>query len=222
MKRSILRALCAALAIGWSGGAAAEDGDVSVSLSAGTLGVGPELGLRFSDTLGARLGANALALSGEADVDGIDYDGDLDLRSAGAMLDWHPFASGFRVSAGARWNGTELDLSARPSAPVEIGGVVFTPAQIGMLEGTVELRSFAPAISVGFAGEPQPGLTLGLEFGVLYQGVPELRDLRARGGLLANDPNFLARLRAEEDEVEDELDRYRLWPIVQLLVVYRF
>jgi hypothetical protein len=221
MKKLALQILGVVLGLICAPASGADDAAFSLGVSSGTLGVGPELGLRFSESLGARINAAWLDASANTDIDGIRYNGDLSLNNAGAMLDWYPFSGGFRLSAGGRWNGNQLDL-ARPSAPVVIGGTTFTPAQVGQLEGTVEVNSFAPALSLGFSGEMSPGLTLGLELGVLYQGPPKLSNLRARGGLLEGDPGLLAEVAAEEKQVEDKYDSYRLWPIAQLLVIYRF
>lgn len=202
--------------------ALAGDATLAAGITAGTLGVGPELSIRPMEKLGVRGSLNWLSFSRDEDVDDIAYEGDLGLLSFGATLDWYPFDGGFRVSAGGRWNGNDIDLSARPANAVTIGGTTYTPAEIGRLTGTVEANAFAPVLTLGWGGDLAPGFTFGVEAGVMYQGAPEIKNLRARGGLLEGDPGLLADLEVEEERIEDEVDAYRVWPVFQLMLTYRF
>jgi hypothetical protein len=172
--------------------------------------------------LGLRANLHWLSFSHDEDVDGVDYQGDLGLLAVGAMADWYPFDGGFRISAGARWNGNEIDLSARPSDDVTIGDSTYTPAEIGRLTGTVEANPIAPVLTIGYGGDLGRGFTLGAEVGVMYQGAPEIDDLRARDGLLEDDPGLSGDLEEEEERIEDELDSYRFWPVFQVMALYRF
>jgi hypothetical protein len=202
--------------------ALAGDGTLAFGATAGTLGVGPEISLRPMEGLGVRGNLYWLSFSHDADVDDIDYHGDLGLLSVGAMLDWYPFDGGFRVSAGGRWNGNEVDLFAQPANDVTIGGTTYTPAEIGRLTGTVETNPFAPVLTIGWGGDLSRGLSIGVEAGILYQGAPEITNLRARGGLLESDPGLLGDLEDEEELIEDEMENYQVWPVFQLLLLYRF
>jgi hypothetical protein len=218
-----IRALAlAALATLSAAPALAGSGTLAVGLTAGTLGVGPELSIRPAEKLGIRASVNWLSLARDEDVNDIDYNGDLGLLSVGATVDWYPFDGGFRVSAGGRWNGNDIELSATPSNDVTIGGTTYTPAEIGRLKGTVEANAFAPVLMLGWGGDLSPGFTFGVEAGVMYQGTPEIKNLRARGGLLEDDPGLLGDLEDEEQRIEDKVDAYKLWPIVQVMVLYRF
>ncbi len=202
--------------------ALAGDGTLAAGITAGTLGVGPELSLRPTEHLGVRANLGWLSFSRDHDVNDINYNGDLGLLSIGAMADWYPFDGGLRVSGGARWNGNDIDLSATPSNNVTIGGTTYTPADIGRLTGTAEANAIAPVLTVGYAGDLSRGFTLGVELGVMYQGAPEIKNLRARGGLLENDPGLLGDLQDEETRIENEVDAYRFWPVVQVMLLYRF
>jgi hypothetical protein len=202
--------------------ALAGSGIPAVTVTAGTLGVGPELSIRPAEKLGIRASMNWLSLSRSESVDDIDYDGKLGLLSVGATVDWYPFDGGFRVSAGGRWNGNDLDLSARPANDVTIGGSTYTPAEIGRLKGTVEASPFAPVLTLGWGGDLARGFSFGVEAGVMYQGAPEIKNLRARGGLLEDDPGLLGDLEDEEQRIEDKVDAYQVWPIVQAMLLYRF
>jgi len=200
----------------------AGDGTLAIGVTGGTLGIGPELSLRPIEHLGVRANLHWLSFSHHEDVDDISYDGDLGLLSIGAVLDWYPFDGGFRVSAGARWSGNELDLSATPASDVTIGGTTYTPAEIGRLTGTVEANPIAPVLTLGYGGDLSRGLAFGIEAGVMFQGAAKIENLRARGGLLESDPGLLLDLEDEEKRIEDEIDSYRFWPVVQVMLQYRF
>jgi hypothetical protein len=202
--------------------ALADGGTLSVGLTGGTLGIGPELSVRPMEHLGLRGNLQWLSFSRDEDVDGVSYDGDLGLLSIGAMADWYPFDGGFRVSGGARWNGNDLRLSATPANDVTIGGTTYTPAEIGRLTGTVEANPIAPVLTLGYGGDLSPGFAFLVEAGVMYQGAAKIKNLRARGGLLEGNAGLLADIEDEEERIEDEIDSYKLWPVFQLGLVYRF
>ncbi|MBM0106060.1 hypothetical protein JM946_15105 [Steroidobacter sp. S1-65] len=201
--------------------AVAQEGRWSVGVTGGTLGVGPQVSFRPNEHLGIRANAGFLTVSRDEEVDEIEYDGDLELSSFGAMLDWYPLGGGFRISIGGRANDNEVDLTGAPSSSVTIGDTTYTPQQIGTLTGTVTTDDFTPALSIGYGGTLAKGLTFGAELGVLWQGEPTIENLRGTG-LLANAPQFEADIEREESRIEDELDDYELWPILQLKLSYRF
>lgn len=198
-----------------------QNGGATVGVTAGTLGIGPEASVRASENIGVRGNLTFFSLSRSVDSDGINYDGDLRLRSGGAMLDLYPFGGGFRVSAGARVNGNRVGLRATPTENVEVGDETYTPQQIGTLSGDIKANGLAPTLTIGFGGGPSRGLKLGIEAGAMLQGSPEVRNLRATGSL-ASDPAFQQSLRDEEDEVEDDIKNFKLYPILQFSLGYRF
>lgn len=201
--------------------AAAEDGRFILGVSGGTLGVGPELAYRFSDRLGVRVNGGFLNHNDSENLDDIDYDGKLKLNSIGGMLDWFPLGGGFRISLGGRANKNEIGLVGAPTTPVEIGNVTYTPQQIGSLLGTVTTNNFAPMLSFGYGGKLAPGFTLGFELGVMLQGSPKIKDLQATGSLASNQ-QFQTQLEIERQQAEDDISNFKLWPILQLHLLYRF
>jgi hypothetical protein len=220
--RRALAVLAACLVSLSSAPALAGDGTLALGITGGTLGVGPELSLRPFEKLGVRAGVNWLGFSIGKRVNDIHYDGDLGLLSLGAMADWYPFEGGLRISAGARWNGNDLKLSARPTHDVTIGSVTYTPAELGRLTGTVDANAFAPVLTVGWGGDLSPGFTLGVELGFMYQGAPRIKNLRAQGGLLEGSAGLLSDLRDEEGRIEKAVEGYRYLPVLQAMLLYRF
>lgn len=201
--------------------AVAQESQWSFGITGGTLGVGPQVVYRANPNFGVRANATFLSVTRDADVDDIEYNGDLDLRSFGAMLDWYPTGGGLRVSLGGRINETEVGLVAAPASSVTVGGTTYTPEQVGTLTGKVTVDDFAPALTLGYGGTLGRGFTFGAEIGVLWQGAAKIENLRANG-LLAAFPPLQADLEREEQRIEDELDEYEVWPIAQLEFQYRF
>jgi hypothetical protein len=196
-------------------------GGVSVGVTGGTLGIGPEVAYRFSDTLGVRGNATFLSVGRKVQSDDIDYDGKLKLGSGGLMLDVFPMHGGFRISAGARINSNHVGLRATPSTDVEVGDETYTPAEVGVLSGKVKANDLAPTLTIGWVGGAARGLSFGIEAGAMFQGSPRISDLSATGTLASN-ADFKASLLREEREVEDDLDQYKVYPILQIALGYRF
>ena len=192
----------------------------SVGLTGGTLGVGPEVDYR-GERFGIRGNATFLGIGRSVESDGVDYDGDLKLRSIGAMADYYPFGGGFRVSAGARINNNRVDLKATPTEDVEIGDEVYTPDEVGNIIGKVKANKLAPTLTVGWGGGASGrGLRFAIDAGAMFQGSPRVTELRTTGML--SDPEFQADLQRERQEIEDDIDNFKIYPILQLGIGYRF
>jgi hypothetical protein len=194
---------------------------ISAAVSAGTLGVGPEVGVRFSDNVGIRANATFLSIDADFDSDDITYSGDLNLKSFGAMLDVYPFGGSFRISGGARVNRNRAAVRATPTGSVEVGDVTYTSAQIGTLAGRADVKEFAPALTIGFGGSKRKGFFVGTDIGVLFQGEARLRQFTATG-TLANDANFRASLERERLNLQDDISKVKVYPIAQAMLGWRF
>lgn len=203
----------------------AQDARVTAGITAGTLGVGPEIGLRLNERFGLRANATFLdrdLLDLDADSDDIEFDSNVRLRSGGAMIDVYPLGGGFRISGGVRLNGTKATLRATPTTNVTIGSRTVTPEQVGKLRADYRVRDWAPALTLGYAGELRPRLEVGFEAGVLFHGAPRIRNLRSEGGTLSGDPGFAADLERERMLIENDIDDYKFYPVVQASLSYRF
>lgn len=216
------RILCAGAAIVVAMPASAQStSSVSAGLTGGTLGIGPELGFR-GEGFGVRGNATFFGLGRTVESDGVNYDGDLKLRSVGLMADVYPFGGGFRLSAGARINNNRVELKATPTGDVEIGDQVYTPAEIGSIIGEVEAKKFAPTLTIGWASGSSAGrgLHFGIDAGAMFQGSPKVTELRTTGML--SDPALQADLQRERDEIEADIDSFKIYPVLQIGVGYRF
>lgn len=208
-------------ALAFAQDAGGSSSGVTLAVSAGSLGIGPELGFRADPLFGIRASAAFLGVSHNIDVDDINYDGDLKLRSYGAAADLYPFQNAFRLSAGFRVDHNRIDLVATPNQAVTIGSTVYTPEQIGTIEGRIRARKFAPTFTLGVAKNRNKGFAWSLDAGVMLHGRPRTYDLVTTGELATN-PLFQDDLARERAEIEDKVDNYKVYPIAQLSVGYTF
>jgi len=55
----------------------------------------------------------------------------------------------------------------------------------------------------------------------MLQGSPKIDNLQATGSLASNQA-FLTQLAIEEQQAEDDADDFKMWPILQISLSYRF
>ena len=202
------------------GMAAAESGGTGITGKASTLGIGIELSHSFNQYFAGRIGYNRFDFDYDDTVNGIDYDFDLELDSVSAMLDWHPVGGRFRVSAGALSNNNAVKARADTSMPINIGGTIYLPSDVGNLTAVTDFDSIAPYIGIGWGNTSRKGPRFSVDLGVAFQGSPNVEFMA--DGLLASDPGFQQDLDQEAQELEDELERFEYYPVISLGFSFNF
>jgi hypothetical protein len=203
-----------------SAAAYAETRDPShfkLALSFGSLGIGPEVTYRPDRHFGVRASASLFRVSHSENIDGIRYRGRLKLGNYGAMADIYPFGGGLRISGGARYAENRLRLRAMPNGSVTVGATTYTPAQIGTLDGDITTRRFEPIVTVGYGGTVAKGFSLGIDGGVMFQGMPKMSPLTSSTGLVS-----AADLANERAQIQGDIHGYKYYPVVQASLGYRF
>lgn len=230
-KRMVWSGAVAALLCFLSSGPA-QAADVAIGGKGGTLGLGVELTVGLGQQWNTRLGINGFDYSDRREASDIEYDAEAQLRTAAALLDFHPGGRGFRLTAGAVWNGTTVEGSSLPPASgfYDIGGVPVPVAILGTLDAEAEFDPFAPYVGLGWGNAVGSNQKVGFSFdiGVVFQGEA---DVELTPVLPANSPINTtpgARelleilLEREESEIEDEAADYDIYPVVSIGVTYRF
>ncbi len=194
----------------------------SLGVKASTLGLGLEVERSFSDSISGRIGVNYFTYGYSGTEEDVEYDFDLNLASLSILLDWHPFKGSFRVSGGAIYNGNNLDTKAKPSATFDIGDSTYTGAQIGTLKGKIDFDGIAPYLGLGWDTSfgKNKGFGFLFELGAIYQGSPKV-DLSVDGPI-ASDPTFQNDLATEENNLQSDLDEFKVYPVVAIGLSYRF
>lgn len=199
----------------------AQAAKVGVAAGAGTLGAGLSLTVGVNEKLNGRVGFGRLTADDEFEESGVRYNAELTLGGIYALLDWHPGASGFRVSGGLVLNDNELLGNAILTGNVEIGNTTYTPAQVGTLQATIGFDDVAPYIGIGWgnAASGERGVGFSFDLGVMLQGDADV-------DLVASNPAVSqADLQQEEQNLQRELDEFvnlDVYPVASLGISFSF
>lgn len=221
MKKSSLAALL--LTLSSLGAAHASPG---LTVSAGTTGAGLHLSMPVNSALNARVGVNGLSVSRDGNTDDVDYDFKLKMATADLLLDYFPMNGAFRITAGAVYNGSKIEVSGRPTAGTyTLNGHVYPASAVGSLNGQVDFRKVAPYLGIGWgnAAAENKGWGMSTDFGVLFQGAPKT-ELSNQGctagatvcGQIASD------IAAENNALKDDTDSFKAYPVIRFGISYRF
>lgn len=188
----------------------------------GTAGLGLEFIGSLTQSINGRVGVNYFNYDYSGTESDIDYEFDLNLGSANALLDWHPFNGGFRLSTGFFYNQNEVDARGEPNGSFNIGNTDYPATEVGTLKGNIDFDDFAPYVGIGWGNAvgKNKRLSLVADLGVMFQGTPHA-SLSADGDL-ASVPAFQADLAREEQELQDAIDEFKYFPVVSVGVSYRF
>ena len=190
---------------------------VGIGVKVGTLGFGADITGRINNWLSVRGTFNTADVTHSEEASGIDYEGDVALGAYGLLVDFHPMKGNFRLTAGYLRNRTGVDLTGVATEDTEIGDTTYTPAEIGTLSGTLDFKQNVPYFGIGFGSAAKaPGrVKFLLDLGVLSQGSGDVT-LTSNTGLV--DP---ADLRQEEQNVEDDIKDYDLYPVLAFGISFR-
>jgi hypothetical protein len=225
MHRIIAFALLAAAAAS-SPALAQTGGRFAVGAQAGTTGVGAEAQFQATPRLTLRAGGDVFKYDDEYEGGRFRYDGEADFSTVSAFVDLHPFANPFFVSGGGYFGSRTVAVAARPTGPVTIDGFTFTPDQFGTLRGEADFGEAAPFAGLGWNNTFRTAGPLGFKVlvGATFGSEPEA-SLRREGGTGLS-PAAQAVLEAdrqrEERELEEDLKDFRILPVAQVGVTFRF
>lgn len=205
----------------WGAGCT-DSGQWSIGTKISTLGIGGELTKRIATDINTRIGFNMLDYSFDGDIADIEYDFGLGLRSYSALVDWHIFDGPFRITGGIMSMDNELELDSFVNQNVVIGDNTYTPAQVGMLSGRVDIKGAAPYLGIGWGNLIGRGRRWGFytDLGVAFADSPDVV-LRANGTSAA-DPAFQADLAKEAKDIKDDLDDLGVYPVISVGLFFRF
>lgn len=213
------------------------------------LGIGVSVAMPLPYNLNARGMYHTYTHDEEIEDDGGNYDGEIELKTFGAMLDWFPFGGAFRLTGGLMSNGNEINLAgvANSGNQFEVGDCAYTsnPADPLRVNGRVDFRSTAPYLGIGWGGNMNsgPGLYGTFDIGVMFSGSPKAALSAAGSATVANDgtandgecgtagtpvPNAASdpvvqrELRDAENDANEEAKDFKLWPNLSFGIGYRF
>ncbi|HEX2254313.1 MAG TPA: hypothetical protein VHQ65_13660 [Thermoanaerobaculia bacterium] len=200
----------------------------AAGLRAGTPGVGAEISFPLAGSLRGRLAAGVGSWDLEFESERITYEGDAELQSLLAVLDWHPAGGSFHLSAGALVNDNRVEGSAPVRDLLLEANVVVPPGiDLGSIEARAAGDTVAPYAGLGWGVGPRsgPGWRLALDLGAAWHGEPDVESSLSDVPLDAvpGGRQLVELLLAQEErELEEELAEYEVFPVVALSLVYRF
>jgi len=220
-----LSALLLATLPGFSATASADEG-LGIGVKAGTMGAGAEISAALVPNTRIRGGINYLTYEFDSTIDRINYDFDTQFNSISALLDIHPFGGAFFLSGGVYFNNNSVDVTGTvppESFPAAYQSFDFLADYVS-ISGEVEFMPVAPYVGLGWrSNSGETGWGLGVELGVLYQGAPDVKNLRLNAPVDINDIGEVQQfLKQQEKDIEDELSWFEWYPVASLLLTYNF
>ena len=220
MKTTILRTCVPLLALPLFTTANA-DNLLGIGARAGTLGLGVEATFRPLKFMDIRLGANQYDYADNGFYANVNYDAELNLDNYYVTANFLFPASPLRLTLGAYQNGNEFNGTSGDNAPILfVGGDPYPTDAVGTMTTQATFSSTSPYFGVGYDFKLFGAVGMNLDFGVLWQGSPEVS--LSADGVLSGDPAFEASLEAERLLFEHELSSMKAWPVVSLGFVVNF
>lgn len=199
---------------------------VSTVAQSATFGITPQVGLAgagatvqwgFNEYLGLSAGYTGIDQRiSDVKTDEATYDADISISNPQLFVNWAPFGGHFRVSFGVIAQDSTIDLVGRDfkQTPTNPNAGVVNNARINASFA----QSIAPAVTVGWETPmDQVGFGYHLSIGAMYAGDPEV-NANITCNVVAS---CLGLQRDEERDIEDELSKYKVLPILQAGVLYR-
>jgi hypothetical protein len=218
--RTIMKQTALALAalISLSGPALAGDGFLQdgyeLYLNSGTLGTGVEANWRLDRNFGLRAGVNAGYFAFVNRDNGADLHNKAMLLNAGLTADYYPGGGDFRVSAGTRISANKVTGRVRNVVDhVKLfGRDVSVTIDDPLTRYTVTQNPLQPYLGGGYSHAFSERVTLNLDLGALYTGVPNLDVVSHAGRLGFSD----RQIQAEIDKAVRRSRDYQFYPVVQI------
>lgn len=174
---------------------------------------------------------SAGSYSHDGSSSGLDYEAKLRNNQATAYLDWFPFESGFRLTAGLGLRSTRITADARPDSTgtVTIGDTTVGYGAGDSAHAKVEMPRFAPYLGLGWGHnvgrDRKTGFGFVADLGV-YFGKPDVSfsvndSLRTKLDL-ASGGNADREIRRQRADIQDDADKLKVFPALYVGVSYTF
>lgn len=151
-------------------------------------------------------------------ISGIPYNADLRMQSEFAALNLYPWEeSSFHFSFGAYFNQNRLNGSAVSDGTLEVNGF---PVPVGdSVHLQYKQQPVDPYVSIGGNLYFDKGhhISLGGELGVFYLGNPKVSVTTSPAGVVPQ-----ADLDAYKQQVEHDIKKVPVWPILKVSLNYSF
>ena len=208
----------------------------SIGLKAGTLGIGLDVAMPLSDHFSLRGNVNGFtydftdiindALPAGAVDFGTVTGGDMQLLTAGILVDYFPWQTGLRISAGAYYNANKFTITGDASTNIKINGNTYTNTEVNSATATLDFDNLAPYLGLGWGSDTRTkGWGVSFDVGVMYHGTPQgVLDVQQ----VTPPPATSAAITASETQanidIATELDKteFKFYPVIMIGLTYSF
>jgi hypothetical protein len=187
-------------------------------------------GLDYSPTVAFTFSKYFTATAGGTLLNFNEGVGNFDANSQGkisnmqAVLNWHPLAGNFHLSAGVFVSSNRITVSGQPkrNSGFALAATSITSEQVGAYSSDVDLTSnVEPYFGLGWSTQPLfAGIRVFADFGILFTSLAQTTP--GTSGMISSNPafqfNFLHR---DRDAIRD-LKAQRFHPIAQLGLSHQF
>lgn len=222
MKNKIALSLAISTLLASSVALADPDTNIFTTVQVGTLGPGLNIGYKFNPYFDIRANVNGLKYSRDVEVNDVKYDADLKLLTAGLLADYYPFANGFRLTAGAYYNGNKL--SGNGHSTKDYYGI--DPNDYGYERASVEYKKFAPYVGFGYqTNDDDSNWIFTADLGVMYQGKTKVSNSTTcyNAAVCSALQSQIDRENAEQrQDIQDKADKLKWYPVASIGIGYRF
>jgi hypothetical protein len=177
-----------------------------VGVRVGTTGLGIDVAKNVAPTLDVRVGYSGGSWGYDSSTSGASYSGDIKLSNLNALLDFHPLGPLFRVSGGVIFNKNKYEATGTPNG------------QPGSFNATVESgRTAAPYLGIGWGNVAGMGVNFYADLGVMFMGTPKATISANCGGLSGAQCTALQnQVATEQQNLQDKLDRFKAYPVLNI------
>jgi hypothetical protein len=208
--------------------AGAANAQVGATADLGSTGVGFHVVVPMETYLNGRFGANYFRHNFDKTSDGVDYDIKGKLQTIDVLFDWYlNEGSSFHLTGGVLYNGNKFNAKAKPNGlgGFTLNGHAYTAADVGLLTGRIDYRKAAPYLGIGWGNAlaRTTGWTTNVDLGVFYQGNPNVK--LASVGCTTSDTvckALASDVAAEALHLRNDVDSFKVYPVVRASVGYRF
>ena len=188
-----------------------------VSLTVGTNGPGARVSIPVASKLNVRLAGNYFSYPWETETEfegdgssstSVAFETDAKLQFVGGLIDWHPGAGAFRLTAGAFHNGLAGNGNIHFLEPYTVNGEVYTPEEIGELAIEIDFDSkIAPYVGMGFGNAVNSRVGFTMDLGAMYVGAP---------AVAMHGEGMLAPTAKEAAQIEENLNWVKVYPVFSI------
>jgi hypothetical protein len=222
----VLTAIIGASGATYAQGAATPFG---ISAKAGDMGAGIDLTYGINEYFKLRGGYSQMDFSRNFTSNGSQFNGKLKLGGWDLLVDAHPFANGFRITAGGYIPTTQLGLTGATTGAgsYTINGNTYSTSQVNSFDGSAKYSGVKPYLGLGYDGfnsATNGGLYFTSDVGVIFSGAPKVTlSANCSAGTAASTCAQLSTdIAAQQQTINSTLSKYNVLPVLQLGVGYRF